>query len=72
MLSRLKKPILKKLRNSLKVLLFSIILLKIVFLDEKKKNLKSLKDKKDVKNNLDFRIADEKSERIKRLNMNVN
>ena len=72
MLSKLKKSILKKLRNSSKLLLFLIILLKIILLDEKKENFKSLKDKKDVKNDLNFRIVNEKSEKIKRLNVNVN
>ena len=72
MLSRLRKSILKKLRNSLKSLLFLIILLKITLLDEKGKNLKSLKNKKDVKNDLDFRIVDEESEKIKCFNVNIN
>ena len=72
LLSRLRKSILKKLRNSLRLLLFSIILLKITFLDEKKGNFKSLKDKKDVKNDLNFRIVDEKNKGIKRLNVNIN
>ena len=68
MLSRLKKSILKKLRNSLKL----IILSKIVFLNEKKGNLKSLKDKKDKENDLLFRIIDKKSEEIKRFDKNIN
>ena len=72
MLSELKKSILKKLRNSLKSLLFSIILLKITLFDEKGENFKSLKDKKDVKNDLNFRIINEKSEKIKRLDVNIN
>ena len=75
-LSKLKKSILKKLRNSSKLLLFSIILLifllKITLLSEKKGNFKSLKDKKNIKNDLNFRIVDEKSEKIKRFNININ
>ena len=71
-MSRLGKSILKKLRNSLKLLLFLIILLKIILFDEKEKNFKSLKDKKNVKSDLNFRIVDEKSEKIKRLNVNIN
>ena len=71
-LSRLKKPILKKLRNPLKSLLFSIILLKIILLGEKEENFKLSKNKKDVKNDLNFRIINEKSEEIKRLNVSVN
>ena len=72
MLSELKKLILKKLRNSLKLLLFSIILLKIILFNKKKENFKSSKNKKDAKGDLDFRIIDKKSERIKRLNVSVN
>ena len=75
-LSRLRKSILKKLRNSLKSLLFPIILStflsKITFSNEKKENLKSLKNKKDIKNNLNFRIIDEKNKKIKRLDVNIN
>ena len=75
-LSRLRKLILKKLRNSLRSLLFSIILStflsKIAFSNEKKENLKLLKDKKDIKNNLNFRIIDEENKKIKRLNVNIN
>ena len=72
MLPKLRKSILKKLRNLLKLLLFSIILSKITLSNEKKENLKSLKDKKDAKNDLDFRIIDEKNERIKRFDVSVN
>ena len=72
MLPKLRKSILKKLRNLLKLLLFSIILSKITLSNEKKENLKSLKDKKDAKNDLDFRIIDEKNERIKRFDISVN
>ena len=72
----MKKSILEKLRNSLKLLLFSIILLtfllKITLLSEKEENLKSLKNKKDIENDLNFRIIDKKSEGIKRLNVNIN
>ena len=75
-LSKLKKSILEKLRNPLKSLLFSIILLtflsKITLLNEKKENFKSSEDKEDIKNDLNFRIVDEKSEKIKYFNMNVN
>ena len=75
-LSRLRKSILKKLRNSLKLLLFLIILLiflsKITLLNEKKENLKSLKNKKNVKNDLNFRIVDEKNKKIKYLDININ
>ena len=68
MLSKLRKSILKKLRNSLK----SIILSKITLLNEKKKNLKSSKDKKDKESDLFFRKIDEKSKRIKRLDEDIN
>ena len=71
-LSKLKKSILKKLRNSLKSLLFSIILSKTTFSDEKKENLKSLKNKENAKDDLNFRIVDEKNKEIKRLNVNIN
>ena len=75
-LSRLKKSILKKLRNSLRSLLFSIILLiflsKITLLNEKEGNFKSLKNKENAKSDLDFRIIDEKSKKIKRFDMSVN
>ena len=68
MLSKLRKSILKKLRNSLK----SIILSKITLLNEKKENLKSSKDKKDKESDLFFRKIDEKSKRIKRLDEGIN
>ena len=75
-LSRLRKSILKKLRNSLRSLLFSIILLiflsKITLLNEKEENLKLSKNKKDVKSDLNFRIVDEESEEIKHFNININ
>ena len=75
-LSKLRKSILEKLWNSLRLLLFSIILLifllKITFSSEKKGNFKLLKDKKNVKSDLNFRIINEKSEEIKRLNVNIN
>ena len=71
-MSELRKSILKKLRNLLKSLLFSIILLKIVLSDGKGGNFKSSKNKEDVENDLNFRIVDEKSEEIKRLNVSVN
>ena len=70
-MSRLKKPILKKLRNSSKSLLFLIILSKITLLNEKGENFKSLKNKKNVKNDLDFRIVGEESEEIKRFDVNI-
>ena len=75
-LSELRKLILKKLQNPLRSLLFLIILLiflsKITLLSEKEKNFKSLKNKEDVKNDLNFRIIDEKNKEIKRLNVNIN
>ena len=56
---------LKKFRNPLKSLLFPMILLKTIFFcKEKKKN-------EENKNNLNFRIVDEKNEKIKRF-VNVN
>ena len=72
LLLKLKKSILKKLRNLSKLLLFSIILLKTIFLNEKKENFKSLKNKKNVKNDFNFQIIDEKNKRIKRFNVNIN
>ena len=72
LLSKLKKSILKQLRNSLKSLLFLIILLKITLLNEKKRNFKSLKNKENIKDDLDFRIANKENEKIKRFNMNIN
>ena len=71
-LSKLRKSILKKLRNSSESLLFSIILLKIILLNEKEGNFKSSKNKEDAKSDLDFRIVDEENKRIKHLNVNVN
>ena len=71
LLSGLRKSILKKLRNSLKSSLFSIILLKIIFSDEKGENFKSLKNKKDVKSDLNFRIIDEENKEIKRFDVNI-
>ena len=71
-LSKLRKSILKKLRNSSESLLFSIILLKIILLNEKEGNFKSSKNKENAKSDLDFRIADEENKRIKHLNVNVN
>ena len=56
----IKKPILKKFRNSFELLLFSIILLKIVFFYKKEKKNEG------NKNDLYFRIVNEKNERIKR------
>ena len=71
-MSELKKSILKKLRNLLRLLLFSTILSKITLFDEKEENFKSLKDKKNVKNDLNFRIVDEENKRIERFNVNIN
>ena len=57
---------LKKLRNPSKLLLFSIILFKIsLSYREKKKNEKN-------ENDLNFRIVNEKNEKIERLNVNIN
>ena len=65
LLSKLRKPMLKKFRKPFKSLLFSIILLKIVFF------YKEEKENKENENDLNFRIVNEKDESIKRL-MNVN
>ena len=62
----IKKPILEKLRNPPELILFSIILLKIIFFcREEKENVKI------NKSNLSFRIVDEKNEKIKLFNVNV-
>ena len=64
LLSRLKKSMLAKFRKSLKSLLFSIILLKIIlFYKEEKKNEKN-------ENNLNFRIINERNENIKLFDIN--
>ena len=65
MLSRLEKSVLKNFRKSPELLLFSVILLKIIFFYKKD-------DKNEEnKNDLNFRIVNERGEKIKRL-MNVN
>ena len=61
---------LKKFRKSSESLLFSIILLKVIFLYEKEKK------NEENENNLNFRIVNERDKSIKRLNikrfMNIN
>ena len=54
------------------IIIFDYFVKNNFFKTKKKKNFKSLKDKKDVKNNLNFRIIDKKNKKIKRFNVSVN
>ena len=63
LLSKLRKPILKKFRKPSESLLFSIILLKIIFLYKKEK------ENEKNENKLNFQIVNERNENIKRLNI---